>query len=631
MRAVTFVALLVCASGAFADGPVLIVGIDTEFGTRPADSSHGSIDFWAGVIQRTILDHVTNGHTGILVIGGGKDDDDEVTDFWNQVGSRLGQPVFFANKWAVRFYPLHFFAMIAVANGTHGSGVLTKNENKWLNGRRDEIATFLCNGGGLFASSNNYDSAYGFLADVHPIQGQDADYEVVNGTPAGQAIGFPAAAEMGPWHTVFTSYPGYLDVLATSPNGRAAAIGTDDVGALVPVFTLAKENYCLGEPIIADTAGTLGEKDHFWSIQESDANWNRYGPELMRWMGTAATPVDLNALAQQEGLPLQCDRYYRVKLALTGWCAPWVETTQLIYVSCTKVDAGPDHCCDDYLVLGSAKGDRNTTWEWSPSEDIEEPAKRQTILRLKQSFFGVKSYTVTGTNKHGCRSSDTTDVYCGQPSVSTVLLTRNCCDATLSAASTPVSKLVWNDGSTSPMLSVTEAGTKRVDVSNACGKASASFTVPDNWFLRGPTPSLIAPAWFSPNGDGDRDVFTIYHLGIGAGQSPAYNANYYELWIRDRWFNEHLVSKSNTCGELWNGQIQWDGRLNGNVVQQDSYSWNLLLRNCDKRVVEHNVKKSRWVCQEERCFLWIFNCVCTKGYWEEYDDTREYHTVTVVK
>src|SRR5262249_10354652 len=137
MRTFAFVAVALCASAAFAQGPVLLVGIDTEYGQRPSDVSHGSIDLWADIIQKAVLANVKNGRTGILVIGGGGNGDD-VTSFWSQIGTAVGQPVIFINRWFIDFVPFELFAMIAVANATDGTGILTKADLRRLNGRRDD-------------------------------------------------------------------------------------------------------------------------------------------------------------------------------------------------------------------------------------------------------------------------------------------------------------------------------------------------------------------------------------------------------------------------------------------------------------------------------------------------------------
>lgn len=83
-------------------------------------------------------------------------------------------------------------------------------------------------------------------------------------------------------------------------------------------------------------ASSICPTRYFASIQRSDANWNRYGPEAMKWLD----PPDMNAygpisqfnikkFAEDRGFSFAPGQYYRVKLAI----APdWTETTTLIYL-----------------------------------------------------------------------------------------------------------------------------------------------------------------------------------------------------------------------------------------------------------------------------------------------------------
>ncbi|MCA6365289.1 MAG: gliding motility-associated C-terminal domain-containing protein, partial [Bacteroidetes bacterium] len=73
--------------------------------------------------------------------------------------------------------------------------------------------------------------------------------------------------------------------------------------------------------------------------------------------------------------------------------------------------------------------------------------------------------------------------------------------------------------------------------------------------------TLFVPNAFTPNGDGDNEVFQP--LGIGL------DPNEYQLWIYDRWGNMIFFTD--------NPQTGWDGRANGgtNIAQEDVYVWKL--------------------------------------------------------
>lgn len=218
-----------------AQGPVIISGLDTEFGHRPGNSSHGTIGMWASVIQTGILDCVTNasGPTGgILVLGGGKTltplPGDMITDFWKQVGIALSRPVTFSNGLnitSVIFDPT-IYSMIVVAS-VHNFGVTggltfttgsTPYEHDRVCGRSNDIATFINNGGGFFGSTSHA-SLSGMGAYCYFNIGSPALISLPTSlgsnsspTPTGTSMGIATIA--GPYHNTFSSWPSFLTPLS---------------------------------------------------------------------------------------------------------------------------------------------------------------------------------------------------------------------------------------------------------------------------------------------------------------------------------------------------------------------------------------------------------------------------------
>ena len=72
-------------SGGSVGGPVVLMGIDAEDGNGTPGSGHGGKSPYISVVS-DMLTHVSNGGSGILVIGGGKSAGDNVTEFWNARG-----------------------------------------------------------------------------------------------------------------------------------------------------------------------------------------------------------------------------------------------------------------------------------------------------------------------------------------------------------------------------------------------------------------------------------------------------------------------------------------------------------------------------------------------------------------
>lgn len=91
-----------------------------------------------------------------------------------------------------------------------------------------------------------------------------------------------------------------------------------------------------GPLLINGTSSTCAD-GYFVSVQLSDQNWNRYGPEVMGWL-TASDFVqyggigafDVKGYATSKGLQFVQGEYYRVKLAVG---TPWSEASKLIQIT----------------------------------------------------------------------------------------------------------------------------------------------------------------------------------------------------------------------------------------------------------------------------------------------------------
>jgi len=93
---------------------------------------------------------------------------------------------------------------------------------------------------------------------------------------------------------------------------------------------------CAVGPITLDGSANVCSSDFFVSIQLSDANWNQYNHEAMRWLTSQDYsqygPIgsfNIKKFAEDQWFIFAPDQYYRVKLA-TG--SPWQETSTLIRI-----------------------------------------------------------------------------------------------------------------------------------------------------------------------------------------------------------------------------------------------------------------------------------------------------------
>ena len=205
---------------------------------------------------------------------------------------------------------------------------------------------------------------------------------------------------------------------------------------LVPQFTLPKTTYCRGEDIIADASATWLEKDHFWSIVESDANWNVINPqnEKSQWFVAQQAGVkNISQLYTQLGGSFQCGKYYRIKLAVVNSCVGWTEIVKLVHINCPDIYAGPDICYPNCAGGGSVyiggpvswQGRMDIQWLAGPGGNtsyLQNPTTPFTTLSVPPGATFPQTYYLSATPWAGCTVYDTVKVYCGCPNVNLITL-----------------------------------------------------------------------------------------------------------------------------------------------------------------------------------------------------------------
>ncbi len=225
----------------FAQGPILLMGIDAEDG---GPGTHGPITVYEDVVDHILrrANVLGNGGSGILVIGGGKSNSDDVTRFWNEIDNYIqvnwSQSVTYANGTSdIATRSFTSFKMIAVVSshpqpGTP-SGGLTQDENNALANRQSDIANFVntLKGGLLGFSQTGFSNPYEYLADVGTF---DVNLTVsindVTPTAAGLNMGITDDLDVCCWHDEYLNYPGFLEVLAIGADSlEVIAIGGDSV------------------------------------------------------------------------------------------------------------------------------------------------------------------------------------------------------------------------------------------------------------------------------------------------------------------------------------------------------------------------------------------------------------------
>ena len=210
-------------------GPVLTMGIDAEDG---GPGGHGASTVYSGTLSNGVLAKTTNGGNGILVIGGGKSATDDVTQFWNQIGTETGEAITYVNGPAnISAQSFAGFQVIAVATSEDeaSDGGLTQDENNALAARQGAVAAFVNAGGGLVGfSQTGMTNPYAYLPDAGQYTfNTGQSFSDIEATPEGEAVGLnDTSLDVCCWHDEYLTYPSYLAVLATNPaTGRAVALG----------------------------------------------------------------------------------------------------------------------------------------------------------------------------------------------------------------------------------------------------------------------------------------------------------------------------------------------------------------------------------------------------------------------
>jgi hypothetical protein len=198
------------------------MGIDAEDG---GPGGHGPVSVYSDVVA-SMLGNVSNGNTGILVIGGSVGSN--VRTFWDAISADVGRPVsFVTGASAIASQSFGGSALVAVSSSEQETGGgLTDAESEALKLRSFDLAVFVNNGGGLLSfSQTGLTTPYGFLGDIGTFASAPADYSAIEPTAAGTAAGITTALNVCCWHDVFTAFPSFLQPLAFEA-------GTTNVAAL---------------------------------------------------------------------------------------------------------------------------------------------------------------------------------------------------------------------------------------------------------------------------------------------------------------------------------------------------------------------------------------------------------------
>lgn len=392
------------------------------------------------------------------------------------------------------------------------------------------------------------------------------------------------------------------------------------------------DTICGGQDLIADASLSTNEIDHFWSIERSDAKWGRNpSTEVSSWFKASTAGVqNLTEFYASHGGTFQCNTYYRVKLAVANGCYSWQEKVKLVYVQCPIVDAGPDQCCASQSIAdlsGNVQATGNYRVEWTPSSSVDDQYSESTKFSCGSISGYDESLTLTVEDELGCRAEDTVSIFNDLPKVK-VDSTGCECERRLQATGAGIKDYLWSTNESTQSILATAAGTYKVRATNACGSSEAQTSLGPEIFPTGNFPTLIVDKKVIPSSNFVQDQFAeVFDYTLNPTDAPAYNAYAYQLNIWDRWGDSKLGElQGSSCNGFANGDIKWDGSLNGNTLPIGQYQVEVGLKNCNHR--SQFVYYHSYFGEHHECKTWIIkNFLCWK--WHTVTKAKQTNSMTV--
>lgn len=253
-------------------------------------------------------------------------------------------------------------------------------------------------------------------------------------------------------------------------------------------------------------------------------------------------------------------------VAHAGSCSDTAQVTVTILPTPVLVASNKKICKGESVQLQVSGA---LSYSWNPSIGINSPYIANPIVAPQATTV----YTVEASNGQ-CTGSTLITVTVVQPPKAIIMTTTNDDDSEAPMTVNFYNESVGASTSLFTMYSPTtntcssnfhytynDPGTYEVllNVANADGcKDSTAVTIEVK-----PTSGVYVPNAFTPNGDGRNEIFKVV----------TYNINEFEAFIYDRWGN--LVYKWN---DLDGG---WDGTYKGELVQEDTFVWEVKAKGVD--------------------------------------------------
>lgn len=199
-------------------------------------------------------------------------------------------------------------------------------------------------------------------------------------------------------------------------------------------------------------------------------------------------------------------------------------------------------------LIANVNHQGNYEWELPNGSISNEQIYSQSNATINDDGL----YNITFTDDFGCQiDSSLTIEILPAPTVNLGNDSLVCLQTPFSIHVVDNENITWQDGSTSPFFLIEDYGNYSVEVMNEFG-CLASDTIT---FSSGCLADLYVPNAFSPNGDGNNDIFFAYGLDVVD----------FNLKVFDRWGASLFESNDIAIG--------WDGLFKGKLKSEGVYVW----------------------------------------------------------
>jgi len=233
---------------------------------------------------------------------------------------------------------------------------------------------------------------------------------------------------------------------------------------------------------------------------------------------------------------------YWVEITADG--CPQRDTLQLDVLAVPSVDLGPnDSICEGETLLLDATSDIAEAYLWQ--DGSTEPG----FTADREGTFSVEV-----GNQCGSVSDEINIAYLARRLTVNLGGDQGICEGdsiTIDGTTPNAGAYLWSNGATTPVLTTSTPGIYQLTASNECFEDTDEIQITDQDCC-----AVFVPNIFSPNGDGNNDVFQVF---------TDCDILSFRLKIFDRWGS--LVYESNDLNRGWNGLI------NNQILPKGVYTW----------------------------------------------------------